>query len=77
MDEAVQSDRVVVMDKGSILIQGTPQQVFSEVDLLKQHSLDVPQSVELMYLLKKQGVNIKSLPLEPNECISMLKDMLK
>lgn len=77
MDEAVQSDRVVVMDKGSILIQGTPQQVFSEVDLLKQHSLDVPQSVELMYLLKKQGVNIKSLPLEPNECISMLKNMLK
>lgn len=77
MDEAVQADRVVVMDNGSILIQGTPTEVFSEVDLLKQHSLDVPQSVELMYLLKKRGVNIETLPLEPSECISMLKDMLK
>lgn len=49
MDEAVQAGRVVVMDSGSILMQGTPRQVFSQVDVLKAHALDVPQASELAY----------------------------
>ena len=76
MDEAVQADRVIVMDSGKVLTQGTPQQVFSEVELLKKHSLDVPQSIELMYLLKKRGVNVESLPLTPNICVELLKSKL-
>ncbi len=76
MDEAVQADRVIVMDNGNVLTQGTPQQVFSQVQLLKSHSLDVPQSVELMYLLQKNGVAINSLPLTPDECITVLQNML-
>ena len=76
MDEAVQADRVIVMDKGRVLTEGTPLQVFSQVQLLKSHSLDVPQSVELMYLLQKSGVDVNSLPLTPNECIGKLEGLL-
>lgn len=77
MDEAVQADRVIVMDKGSILTQGTPRQVFSKVELLKEHSLDVPQSVELMYTLKnKYGVAVNEMPLTPAECVQALSEIL-
>ena len=55
MDEAVQADRVIVMDSGEILTQGTPREVFSQVELLKQHQLDVPQATELMYRLQASG----------------------
>jgi len=51
MDEAVKADRVVVMDKGSIIEQGTPREVFSKIDLLREHGLDVPQSAELCHNL--------------------------
>ena len=76
MDEAVQADRVIVMDKGKVLTQGTPEQVFSNVELLKSHALDVPQSVELMYLLQQNGVNISTLPLTPHECVEMLEKLI-
>lgn len=76
MDEAVQADRVIVMDKGKVLTQGTPQQVFSNVELLKTHALDVPQSVELMYLLQQKGADIKILPLTPDKCVEVLKNIL-
>lgn len=77
MDEAVQADRVIVMDKGSILTQGTPRQVFSKTELLKEHSLDVPQSVELMYTLKnKYGAAVNEMPLTPDECVQALSEIL-
>ncbi|MGO5076297.1 energy-coupling factor transporter ATPase [Oscillospiraceae bacterium LCP25S3_E3] len=77
MDEAVLADRVIVMDKGSILTQGTPRQVFSKVELLKEHSLDVPQSVELMYMLKNQyGAAVNEMPLTPAECVQALSEIL-
>lgn len=77
MDEAVQADRVIVMDKGSILTQGTPRQVFSKTELLKEHSLDVPQSVELMYTLKnKYGAAVNEMPLTPAECVLALSEIL-
>lgn len=76
MDEAVQADRVIVMDKGKVLTQGTPEQVFSNVELLKSHALDVPQSVELMYLLQQNGVNISTLPLTPQKCVEMLEKLI-
>lgn len=77
MDEAVQADRVIVMDKGSILTQGTPRQVFSKTELLKEHSLDVPQSVELMYTLKNRyGAVVNEMPLTPAECVQTLSEIL-
>ena len=60
MDEAVLSDRVVVMDNGEILTQGTPREVFSQVELLKRHKLDVPQATELVHRLKSGGCNTVS-----------------
>lgn len=77
MDEAVLADRVIVMDKGSILTQGTPRQVFSKTELLKEHSLDVPQSVELMYTLKNRyGAAVNEMPLTPAECVQTLSEIL-
>lgn len=76
MDEAVLADRVVVMDKGKILTQGTPQEVFSQVQLLKKHRLDVPQGTELAYKLKCSGANIDKMPLTDGECIEMLEGIL-
>ena len=56
MDEVIDADRVIVMDEGKIVMQGTPRQVFSQVEKLKGYRLDVPQVTELAYELKKQGV---------------------
>ena len=77
MDEAVQADRVLVMDKGKILTQGTPQEVFSQVDLLKEKSLDVPQATELVYRLNQSGIHTDTLPLTPETCIAQLEELLK
>ncbi|MBQ2825341.1 MAG: energy-coupling factor transporter ATPase [Clostridia bacterium] len=76
MDEAVTSSRVIVMDDGKILTEGTPQEVFSKVELLKKHRLDVPQSTELCYKLRAYGVDIKNLPLNIDECVDTLKEVL-
>ncbi len=56
MDEVIDADCVIVMDEGKIVMQGTPRQIFSQVDKLKGYRLDVPQVTELAYELKKQGV---------------------
>ena len=56
MDEVIDADRVIVMDSGKVVMQGTPREVFSQVERLKEYRLDVPQVTELAYELKKQGV---------------------
>ena len=77
MDEAVKADRVIVMDDGKILTEGTPKEVFSQVDLIKEHSLDVPQATEICYELQKAGVNIKELPLDEESCVDVLMEVLR
>lgn len=77
MDEAVKADRVIVMDDGKILTEGTPKEVFSQVDLIKEYSLDVPQATEICYELQKAGVNIKELPLDEESCVDVLMEVLK
>ena len=56
MDEVIDADRVIVMDDGKIVMQGTPREVFSEVERLKSYRLDVPQVTELAWELKKAGM---------------------
>ena len=56
MDEVIHADKVIVMDRGKVVMQGTPREVFSQVDRLKQCRLDVPQITEVAYELKKKGV---------------------
>lgn len=76
MDEAVQAGRVVVMDEGEILMQGTPRQVFSQVDRLKQHALDVPQAAELCSCLQKAGLPVPDGVLNEEECVAVLRQLL-
>lgn len=76
MDEAVLADRVVVMDGGRVLTQGTPDEVFSQVELLKKHRLDVPQSAELANKLIGCGVKIDRIPLTEEDCVKMLEEVL-
>lgn len=77
MDEAVLADRVVVMDSGRIVTQGTPDEVFSQVELLKRHRLDVPQSAELAFRLKGCGVKIDKIPLTQSDCVAALEEAMK
>ncbi len=76
MEEAVDADRVIVMDDGKVLVDGTPKDVFSQVELLKRHRLDVPQVTELCYKLRSYGVELDDLSLHSDECIKKLAEVL-
>ena len=77
MDEAVQADRVVVMDGGNILTDGDPRTVFAQVELLNRHKLDVPQATELIYRLNAAGCSISGTPLDEDECVKAIAEYLK
>ena len=77
MEEAVLADRVVVMNDGKIELDGTPEYVFSEVDLLKSIGLEVPASKELLYMLKNKGVDIDISALDENKCIEIITEYLR
>ena len=77
MDEAVTADRVVVMDSGRILTEGTPKEVFSNVELLKQHHLDVPQATELCYRLRACGCQVPLGILDAEECVGISEKLLE
>ena len=77
MDEAVSADRVVVMDSGRVLTQGTPEEVFSQVELLKKHRLDVPQAAELVFRLIGRGLHVDHIPLSEEDCVNMLGEVLQ
>lgn len=72
MDEAAQADRIVVMDNGEIKLEGTPRKVFSNVELMKNLGLDVPQVTELAYELKKSGIDISTEILSIDEMVNAL-----
>lgn len=72
MEEAVSADRIYVMDEGKVIVEGTPRQVFKNVEVMKNLGLDVPQMTELAYELKKSGVNIKSDILTIDEMVNEL-----
>ena len=68
MDEAAQADRTVVIDDGEIVLDGTPKEVFKNVENLKSLGLDVPQVTELAYELRKMGIEISDDVLTVDEC---------
>ncbi|MBR7032194.1 MAG: energy-coupling factor transporter ATPase [Clostridia bacterium] len=72
MDEATRADRVVVMDDGSILKEGTPSEVFSDPETLWSASLDVPQTTELLYGLKKNGLDVPLDVFDPEGCAAVI-----
>lgn len=76
MDEAAQADRVVVMHKGSVAADGTPEQVFSQVELLHRIGLAAPDSVELCWALNREGCDLPLDKLTPIDCAQALKKWL-
>ena len=72
MEEAVQADRVVVVDKGKKLLEGTPKEVFKNVDLLKEIGLDVPYMTELASLLREEGLDLDDDILTVDEMVDKL-----
>lgn len=73
MDEVIGADKVIVMDGGKIVMQGTPREVFSQVETLKSYRLDVPQVTELAYELKKAGMPLPNGILTVEEFTEALK----
>ena len=76
MDEAARADRVVVMDKGKIVMDNTPKKVFSEVKRMKELGLDVPQTTELLYELSKSGIGVNYDILSVEECADEIMKVL-
>ena len=72
MEEAALADRVVVMEKGRIVMDDRPEKVFSQVEKMKSLQLDVPQATELMYALNKRGFNLNSYVLTIDEAVNEL-----
>jgi len=72
MEEAINADRVIVMEKGKIILQGTPKEVFVNVELLKEIGLDVPQMTELAYYLRKEGIDVQKDILSIDEMVGEL-----
>lgn len=79
MEEVIDADHVFVMDNGKVVMEGTPRQVFSQVDKLKELRLDVPQVTELAYELKKEGLPVKDGIIRNEELVEEIKrlDLLK
>ena len=75
MEEVTFADQVIVMDQGKILMQGTPKEVFSRVEELKEHRLDVPQVTMLAHELRKSGLNIPEGILTREELIGELEKL--
>ena len=77
MAEAAKADRVVVLDKGRVAADGTPREVFSQVELLHSIGLAAPETVELCWELNRQGYDLPLDALEPEECAQALYERLK
>ena len=77
MDEAAKAGRVVVLHKGKVAADGTPQEVFSQVELLHTIGLAAPDSVELCWELNKEGFRLPLDQLDPMECAQTLYDSIK
>lgn len=72
MDEAIEADRIIIMSEGEISLEGTPKEVFSQVDKVLSLGLDVPQVTELAFVLQKEGISISSNILTVEELVMCL-----
>lgn len=77
MDEAVMADRIVVMDKGSIIADDIPKKIFGDVEKIKEIGLDVPQVTELIYNLRKKGFDLPGDILAPEDAEGVLTPYIK
>lgn len=77
MEEVIGADKVIVMDQGKIVMQGTPREVFSHVEELKSYRLDVPQATLVAHELQKAGIDLPNGILSNEELTAALKDYRK
>ncbi len=77
MEEAALADRVVVMEEGKVLVDGTPRQVFAQVDTLRCLGLDVPQPTALCAALRQRGIDLPADLLTPEECAAALAQRIE
>lgn len=77
MEEVVDADRVIVMDDGHIVMDGTPKEIFSRVEELKKYRMDVPQVTELAWELQKKGIPLPDGILRKSELLDALVPLLK
>ena len=76
MDEAAQAKRLIVMSEGRIIDDGPPREVFQHVDALRAAGLDVPETVSLLYELRKEGIDVPLDALSDEECAGALVKLL-
>lgn len=72
MEEAARADRVIVINDGEMILDGSPKEVFSNVDLLHNIGLEAPQSAELVKVLSEAGFNIDMPVLDEDECVEAI-----
>ncbi len=77
MEEVIDADRVIVMDDGHLVMDGTPREIFSQVDKLKSYRLDVPQVTELAYELKKEHIDLPDGILTVDEFMEHLLPVIR
>ena len=77
MEEAAQADRVLVMSKGNVVMEGTPKEVFSQTEKVRALRLDVPQAAELRDELVKVGIPMPEGIIDTGACAQALYELLK
>ena len=76
MEEAIRADRVVVINDGELFLDGAPDEVFSHVEELRSVGLEAPQPLELIWELRRAGVDVREVGVSGEACLSVLKDLL-
>lgn len=77
MEEAVEADRIIVMDDSRLLLDGTPKEVFADTEKIRSIGLDVPQTYQLAEMLKESGINLKNDLLSIDEFVENIDSLLK
>ncbi len=77
MEEAVEADRIVVMDDSRLVMDGTPKEVFADADKIRSIGLDVPQTCQLADMLRNDGIKLKNDLLSIDELVENIDDLLK
>lgn len=75
MEECVNADRIIVINEGDVVLEGTPREVFSNVEQMKEIGLDVPEPTEISYLLNKSNINVRAYVLTVDELVEALESV--
>ena len=77
VEESLKSQRVVIMDKGQIVSQGNPKEIFSNVDFIENNKFDIPESTDILYRIKKHGYEVSLKAFESKNCADEIIKLLE